>query len=130
MLKAHDSPPFGVTTVMMAAAILKLRSLAPQSDGVLTLQTRTRARLVAGPVTVQLKAPSLAVEAAMTVHVAPAFRDSWRRTLPLTPVLVQSMRRRLLKVHPSPPFGTVRVSVARGRSRLCSAAAMSATPSR
>jgi len=71
------------------------------------------------------------VEATMTAHVPRPLRDTSRRTLPVTPLLVHAMRRWLLIVHPSPPFGAVRVSVAaRGPARLCSAAAMSATPSR
>src|SRR5688572_2659823 len=85
--------------------IEKLASLLSQRRGVATVHTRSRARLVVGPVTVQACAPSLSTLAKSVVQEAPASRDSSMLTLAAT-VEVHSMRRLEPSGHVSPPFGT------------------------
>src|SRR5262245_40485876 len=65
-----------------------LRSWTPPLD---VHATRTRARVVAGPVTVHVYdpvcAPLLATDVAIVDQVAPAFRLTWMSTRPMVPRL-------------------------------------------
>src|SRR5688572_10809582 len=104
----HTCPPFGDVTVTVPKLMTKAESLASHTDGDTTLHTRRRARLVTGPVTVHLWAPSSTRLAKMVVHVAPPSRESWTLT---SSASVDCHSNLLMEpmTHASPPFGTTTV---------------------
>jgi hypothetical protein len=105
------SPPSGDIILIHTGrgAMVKLASLISNTAGFKILVTFILALVVAGPVTLQFRLPSLVVEPMIVVHVAPSSRDSSILTSPVTLIELQVMA----WVEPisqfSPPLGDVTV---------------------
>src|SRR5262245_56056777 len=94
--------------------MVKFAALVPHIEGELTLQIRTRPRVVAGFAVFQFSDPVFEAFLMIVFHVAPPSRESWTFTKPLTPLLVQRTVCLLPIRHTSPPFGAAAAMNTRG----------------
>ena len=105
----HVCPPFGTVTVIWIVVMVKSPSLVSQTLGMARLQMRTRACVVAGAVTVQLKVPVLAALAEIVDQDDPLSLDTSIFTFPVSPTDVHLIAWGLPTPQTSPPFGAVTV---------------------
>ena len=92
--------------------MLKLALLVSMIVESATLEMRTRAVELTGPVTVHGSEPSLAVLAkSVSEKLEPPLRESCTLTLPLTPLDVHEIVCEVPIAHDSPPFGEVTATV-------------------
>src|SRR5262249_32908538 len=100
----HVTRVFGAVTVTVGAAIVKFASLVSLAPGLPVHVTRTRAVVVFGLVTGQVKAPVFATDGASVLHVAPPSRlSSTRMGAGASRLLVQVMD----WTEPTPQFSAV-----------------------
>src|SRR2546426_1623086 len=109
---AQVSPPFGELTVN-AARILRVASETSFTVASPASATRTLTVAEMSLATVQVYAPVLGVEAAITVVVAKLSFEYSSLTLAIVPVAVQVIVRLEPTVHFSPPLGAVTVKAPR-----------------